>query len=1198
MKSVQAERDELLLYALRHPPPNVSLKLPDGCASLEHVDLTSCPSPTTLYAEAERAAQHAKGKKVPKFELDLTKCFTVIGSSSGGVQRAKNAAPTSRSKHSRSPPELPAKKEAKPDLPNANRGSYSTIDGSSSSPHVAAKNDSSHSPDKRGDSGSPKLAASEQSPPRPVQPPPGASNSAAQEGNKGLLGFLIGALKGLGSVEGAAAVPDSGRRLSGSSASTTNDSRASAASKRQGTRPASATGSSTGKILSSVWNPLSSSIQGVRQTSPVTSLPGAAKEELNVSDVARLMEQMQIPLCGTTPGTISSNIATQFGTVFDAAAQQRKMNEEATAAAFSFPRPPHIQLCEVLDSAPLAPFLDILPIFAYESLLLATGVLLTQKRDMYAQELGNVYRRVFNITEEQHTRSLANVTPPALRRALDDGDAVAKEERRRYLSELRPNASTLRLLCENSNDDDFVSRAEQLQSVIERYPDLPGDTQVPFAIRAMVFAACLIPLYHRDLSTLSPIYSAKDVESCLAALREYLSILPQTEHFCHLHAQLLASDKGGSVEAQAVFLKDLARSISHYGISGIANAQLTPAVKYAYYVMQETFCLAAVPMPWLDSSFSDDMQRSATAAFIEACLALPPCMLSAMVLVDDMPVLPPTSSSEDILLALMEVFVNSGVFRSYAELVDDNTNVQHLSAATLFQMAGNSLDTKQKAYCQMLTRSFPLAPMLIVPGRLRIGAYILLTRHWGGLYPGATQNVPKDHKASLDAFLDYLLDGCDGERRTSESKTLCVLLKRATQRYLAPLDTLAQYDEAAHVKFAKQLMEEISLPWADTVECASAPLGDVMRYVQAVFGAPRPPPLGGDPAAQQYARMCSWLDIVTALIEKCLEGFPTVAAAAPSDKMPALAAESECVGIACAKLCRYPALLPRGVHRLQTLVRVREGFEECLMRSRQQYDLVRRVTGAPPVPTDEITEKIWRNLYSAVLKLCNSLSIYILTQYSVKDLMSKFMQLDANQYKLMKCSAAKLEDLPMPRLYPDVTMQRILDEVRCVLDRVRETINFEPAVRQLRYRLGHYFTACLFAVYVDGAEVFLSPADAPLILADLDIVRAFFFEPSADKQRTPPTGRDHCNTFQGAAQALRVSSAELLEKLYSVVQYVMSKPSSELVTGGAGVPPLHTLPECSDNSPWCQYVVRRVLEHRKDFKSSMWESYKARVRAK
>ncbi|CBZ27545.1 conserved hypothetical protein [Leishmania mexicana MHOM/GT/2001/U1103] len=1198
MKSVQAERDELLLYALRHPPPNVSLKLPDGCASLERVDLTSCPSPTALYAEAERAAQHAKGKKVPKFELDLTKCFTVIGSSGGGVQRPKSTATTSHSKHSSSPSELPANKESTPDISNVKRGPYSAMDDNSPSPPIAAKDDSSPSPDKRGDSGTPKLAASEQSPPHPVQPPTGANNSAAQEANKGLLGYLIGALKGLGNVEGTTAAPDSARRGSSNSASTTNDSRASTASKRQGTQPAGAKGSSTSRILTSMWKPLSSSIQGARQASPLASLPGAAKEEPNVSDVARRIEQMQIPLCGTTPGTISSNIATQFGPVFDAAARQRKMSEEATAAALSFPRPPHIQLCEVLDSAPLAPFLDILPIFAYESLLLATGVLLTQKRDKHAQELGNVYRRVFNITEEQHTRSLANVTPPALRRVLDDGDAVTKEERRRYLSELRPNASTFRLLCDNSDDDDFVSRAEQLQSVIERYPDLPGDTQVPFAIRAMVFAACLIPLYHRDLSTLSPIYSAKDVEGCLAALREYFSILPQTEHFCHLHAQLLASDKGGSVEAQAVFLKDLARYISHYSISGIANAPLTPAVKYAYYVMQETFCLAAVPMPWLDSSFSDDMQRSATAAFIETCLALPPCMLSAMVLVEDLPVLPPTSSSEDILLALMEVFVNSGVFRSYAELEDDNTSVQHLSATTLFQMVGNNLDTKQKAYCQMLTRSFPLAPMLIVPGRLRIGAYILLMRHWGGLYPGATQNVPKDHKVSLDAFLDYLLDGCNGKRRTSESKTLCVLLTRATQKYLAPLDTLAQYDEAAHVKFAKQLMEEISLPWADTVECANAPLGDVMRYVQAVFGAPRPPPLGGNPAAQQYARMCSWLDLVTALIGKCLEGFPTVAAAAPSDKMPALAAESECVGIACAKLWRYPGLLPRGVHRLHTLVRVQEGFEECLVRSRQQYDLVRRVTGAPSVPTDEITEKIWRNLYSAILKLCNSLSIYILTRDTVKDLMSKFMQLDAKQYKSMKRSATKLENLPMPRLYPALTMQRILDEVRCAFDRVRETINFEPAVRQLRYRLGHYFTACLFAVYVDGQEVFLSPADAPLILADLDAVRAFFFDTNADNQGTPPKEEDRCNTFESAAQALRVSSAELLEKLYSVVQYVMTKPSSELVTGGAGVPPLHTLPECSDNSPWCQYVVRRVLEHRKDFKSSMWESYKARVLAK
>ncbi|GET89066.1 hypothetical protein, conserved [Leishmania tarentolae] len=1188
MKNEEADLDELLLYALRHPPPNVSLKLPDGCASLESVDLTGCPNPAALYAEAERAAQHPKGKKVPKFQLDLTKCFTVVGGGSGSIQRAKNMPPTSDSKHSKSSPALPSNAHATLHPSTANRGAYVATGDSNSSPHLETQKDSPPSPDKGGDSGPPKLAVIEQLPPHPVQSSTGPHTSETQEGNRGFLDYLIGVLKSLGTVEGAAPRPDGEQR--GSSVS--------AASKRQGMRPGRGTGSSTGGILSSLWNPLSSSIQGARQSCPATSLSGVVKESVNVSDVARRMEQREIPLCGTTSGTIASNIATQLGPIFDDTAQKRKISEGATTASLSFPCPPHIQLCELLDSAPLAPFLDILPIFAYESLLLATGVLLTSKRDKYERELGKVYRRVFNITEEQHTRSLANVTPPALRQALENGGTVTKEECRRYLSELRPNASTLRLLCDNSNDDDFVSRTEKLQSVIERYPDLPGDTQVPFAIRAMVFAACLIPMYHMDLSTLSPIYSEKDVASCLAALRDYFGILPDTEHFCHLHAQLLANDKGSSVEAQAVFLRDLARSIRHYNISGIANATLTPTVKYAYYVIQEAFFLAAVLMPWLDSSFSDEMQRSATAAFIETCLTLPPCMLSAMVLVEDMPVLPPTSSREDILLALMEVFVNSGVFRSFAELVNDNPDMHQLSASIMFQMVRRNLDTKQRTYCQMLTRSFPLAPMLLVPGRLCIGAYILLTRHWSSLYPSAMENVPKDYKVSLDAFLDYLLEGCKSTPRTRESKSLCALLTRATKRYLAPLDTLAQYDEDEHVNFAMQLMKEISLPWADTLECANAPLEDVMEYVQAVFGAPRSPSLGSDPAAQQYSRMCNWLDIVIVLIRKCLEGFPTVVSATPKNKIPVLAAESESMRSAGANLCTYPALLPRGVHCLHTLVRVREGFEACLMRSQQQYNLVRCVTGAPSVPMDKISEKFWCNLYSAILKLYNILSVCILTQDTIKDLMSKFMQLDVKQYKLMKHRAAKSEDLPMPRLYPAVTMQRILDEVGGVFDRVRQTIDFEPAARQLRYRLGHYFTACLFAVYLDGSEVFLSTADAPLILADLEAVRTFFFETKSGVQKALLLEGDHGNTFQSAAEALRLSSAELLENLNGVVQYVMSKPSSELVNGGVGVPPLHTLPECSDNSPWCQYIVRCVLEHRKDFKSNMWENYKARARTK
>ncbi|CAJ1026958.1 hypothetical protein Q4I32_004408 [Leishmania shawi] len=1171
--SVQAERDELLLYALQHPPPNVRLKLPDGSASLEHIDLTSCPSPTALYAEAEKAARHAKRKKVPTFELDMTKFFTFLGGSSGCVERVRNASSASLSKHSHSLSELSANAETRPDASDTN-----------GEPHSPSDN-LFPPPDTHGDSDIPQLAASEQSSPRPGQPPTREESSTAQE-NKGFLGYFMSALKTLGNIGGTAAGPVHARTGSGRPASMANGTSTSSAEKGKGVPLVTATGSSRGNILASMLKPLTS-IQGTQPSSPAASQSVTAKEEPNISGVARRIERVRIPLCGTTPGTISSNIETQLGLLLDTTERQRKTSEETTAAAFNPPRPPHIQLCEVIDSAPLAPFLDTLPIFAYEILLMATGVLLTKNRDKYARELGNVYRRVFNITDEQHARSLANVTPPALRRVLDNRDTVAKAERRRYLSELRPDASTFRLLCDNSNDDDFVSRTEQLQSIIERYPDLPGDTQVPLSLRSMVFAACLIPMYQLDLSTLSPIYSERDVTSCLAALREYIGILPQTERFCHLHAQLLANDKCGSGEAQTVFLKDVARAVSRHDTSSIANATLTPAVKYAYYVLQEAFCLSAVPMPWLDSSFSLDMQRSATAAFIETCLALPPCMPCAMVLVDDTPVMPPSSSSQDILLAFMEVFVNSGVFRSYAELVD-KADVHCLSAAKLFQRVGNNLDTKQKAYCHMLTRSFPLASMLLLPGRLRIGAYVLLTQHWGGLYPDATNNVPKDFKTSLDAFLDYLLDGCDGEWRTSENEALCVLLMRATQRYLAPIGTLTQYDEAAHLQFAKQLMEEISPQWADAVERANAPLGDVMRYVRAVFGAPRPPPLGGDPAAHQYARVCSWLDIVTALTGKCLEGFPTAAAAAPSDKMPVLAAESKRVSTLSAELRGYPTLLSSGVQRLHSLVRVQEGFDECLARSQRQYDLVRRVTGAPPMLTAEIAEKIQSNLYSAVLKLCDSLSIYILTQDTVVYLMSKFMQLDAKQYKSMKRSAANSEDFPMPRIYPAVTMRRILDEVRSVFDRVRDIIDYASAVRQLHYRLGHNFTAGLFAVYVDGPELFFNPADAPLILADLDSVRDYFFSGKPDQHDTPLVEGEFRRTFQGA---------ELLEKLYSVVQYVMSKPSSELVTGGVGVPPLHRLPECSDDSPWCQYVVRRVLEHRKGFKSSVWDNYKALMRA-
>ncbi|KAK7197026.1 hypothetical protein NESM_000646400 [Novymonas esmeraldas] len=1231
MQSPQSDRDELLLYALRHPPANVDLRLPVGCASLERLDLASCPSPIPLYQQAERAARHAKGKRPPKFEFDMTQCPTLVGSSSGGVQRAGSASPIGQRNSSASP----IGPSPRADTPSNPKNS-----SSSSPPRPTPVAKPAPAPaDKRGNTDTPRLLATEQVAAHPAQQQQqqqstndGAATAPEANNTKGLLGHLVSAFRGLGSIEGAApgaaaaglnqarrasARPPSAAAAAGhpATATATDTATDTAAPSTTGKDSSARNAKGGGGILASMWNPLTATLHGARRSGSTASAAGAAKEELTPTGVALRMEEVQIPLCGTTPGTISANIEAHFGPVFQAAAEQRRASEAAaaTAVALRFPRPPRIQLCEVVDSAPLAPFLDTLPLFAYESLLLATDVLLTRKADRYARELKNAYRGVFNISDEQHERSLANVTPPALRHH-DGGDAVASE-RQRYLSELRPDAATYRLLCDSSSDDDFISRAEALQGVIERYPDVPGDTHVPFAIRAMVFAACLTPLYQLDLSTLSPLYSEGDVEGCLEALRGFFGILPQTEHFCHLHAQLLANDQCGSVEAQAVFLKGVARAVSCLGTGGVADVLLTPPAKYAYYVLQETFCLAAVPMPWLDSSFSNEMQRSVTAVFIETCLALPPCMLSAMVLVDDMPVLPPTSTAEDILLGFMEVFVNSGVFRTYAEVVDDSVDVRGLAASSLFQELSSSLDTKQKAYCRMLTRSFPLATMLIVPGRVRIGAYVLLQRCWSGLSPDSAAEVPKNYKSALDAFLDYLLDGCDGERRTSQSETLCLLLMRAAKRYLTPLDALARLDEAAHAQSAKQLLGELSVQWAETAERADAASGDIARFVRTVFGTARPPPLGGDPVAQQHARMCTWLSIVAAVAQRCVDGFPSVAAAGTRGKVPVLAAESERVRVACAELRGSPSLLPSGLQRLRSLVRVLEGADECLTRAHRQYDLVRRVTGAPAVPMDEVREKIDGHLHGAMHQLCDTLSIHVLTRDTISDLLSKFMRLDVKRYKSMKRGGGKAGNGgAMPLLHPAATMRCILDEVRRAFDGVCEQIDYPPAVRQLHYCLGHNFVANLFYVYVDAPDVFLGPADAPLILADLDAVRVFFFEVAADDDDdgggsaagggvgggagAGAGGGGVAGAGHEAVQALRLSGAELLDRLYSVVQYVMSKPSAELATGGVGVPPLHSLPEHSDDSPWCQYIVRRVLEHRKDFKGSMWESYKARVRAK
>jgi hypothetical protein len=1187
MKKSQAERNELLRYVLQHPPSNVSVKLPDGFDSLDNIDLALCPSPLPIYAEAEKAAANAKGGKVPQFEFDMKDCLVFVGSSSGGVQRGSPSPGSTRAKRQKSPREGRTSPEPKLESASPVHSQRTVNDGSGASSPSPNPEPSASPSDRQS-----KLDAS----PPHVTPSIPTAAPEQREQSKGFFEHIMSTFRGLSTAD----LPpqNSGSNSTARAAPVVRNQRR-AVTRATALKSRPGDGSS---LFSSLWNPLSS-VCAARSASQQGGAATPVSEDSSLPDTARRVEQLQIPLCGSTPATMSETITRQFGPVFEAIEEKRRVNGAAVMAAKSFPRPPNIQLCEVLHSAPLTPFLNSLPVFAYDYLVLCTGVLALRKRDLYEREMRNVYRRVFNISDEQHSRTLANVTPPALKGPLDESDPVAMAERRRYIADMCGGAALLRVLCQESNDDDYISRTEQLLHCIENFPDSPGDTLVPFAIRAMTYAACLLPLYQLDLSTLSPIYTEKDVENCLALLRARLGISPQIEGYCHLHAQLLANDQCGSVEAQAVFLKDVARAVSSLGARSIAASQLTPPVKYAYYVLQETFCLAAVPMPWLDSTFSYDMQRSVSAVFIEACLALPPCMLSAMLLVEDMPVLPPSADGEAFLLAFMEVFVNSGVFRNYAELMDDDDGVgEHTpssnSAVALLQQVGSGLDTKQKAYCKMLTRSFPLAMFLLVPGRLRIGSYVLLMRHWGNAYPNARQELPKDFASATEGFLLYLLGGCGGEKRVPDSEQVCSLLVRSAQTYLAPFSVLAKCEEEVFTKAATQQLEKAQLPWATTMSDATEPPRDARRFLRAVFDAERPPPLGSDPSSQQRTRLINWEELATSLLLRCTEGIPPVVPFAANSKVPFIAAECERIRRAAAARSESVSMLPGAVHRLHTIVRLSDSYCECVMRSHRKYQLVRCVSGAPAVMAEDVQEKQARSIYDAVLHICDTISIEILSSGKVRDMLQKFMRPDMRQYQEMKQSHPKNKDFPMPRAYPHVTMHAIIDEIKLATNAVSDHLNYEPAVRQVHYRIGHNFVAALFSVYVDGPGVWLSTADAPLILADLDLVRVAFFETQHDATLKTAGGDVTNNAYQSAAHVLRTSGAELLEKLYGIVQYVMSKPSAELTSGGVGVPPLHTLPDSSDDSPWCQFVVRRVLEHRTDFKKGMCINYQYRQRTK
>ncbi|KAH9597069.1 hypothetical protein LSM04_001764 [Trypanosoma melophagium] len=873
------------------------------------------------------------------------------------------------------------------------------------------------------------------------------------------------------------------------------------------------------------------------QATPNTSLRGS----LSICTTEKLRHRNPLPIEGLHEFTVADYIAPYL------------TNDDCPARdPLRFPDPPSIELCPVIENDLLTEFGendDKQNLLVYEHLLLGADLFIGVHGQRYEKEMRRGFQKAFDISEEQHLRSIQSL----MEITADRSDIP-----------ISIDTSTIQRLVDTSSDKEFVQRNEKILRVCRKHPDNPGGHEYPLVLRAFIYAGALCPLYRIDTNCVGEaLLQEEQVSHTLTALRRKLGISSSLDPFCRLHARLLSIDEKVELDRQRAFLKEIAKAVNALSRStqSLGKVPLTPDTKYKLYVLQEIFELCCAPMTLISAINSEHTLICISALFLESCVSLPSEFLSAYVRVDGRQVLPPTSSVDDFLIAFLMIFVVCCILRSFSS---PKFRINCVEPPQQLLDTLISVGDRARAYCELLSHSVQHAVVLTLPG-MSLAASHVIAQHWAKAIRG--DKTPEDFVEGTNALLAFLAKfsspGVENDKEMSRA------LLSSTRRYLswiAPL--IERYDYTVRER-VQQKLRKVKLNLQDVVHFTRDTQILVNALVEEIV-TPMPSPLLSWAKELVFQRLSYVSDCINDTAGLIKGGFmrPDILNEGIAQHSGYIQEYKTILEIG-DKMSIPPPSLDDITLRLNTLFVLKSGWKRFLAFTKEDYRVVRGVTGVPAISFENVVRSSGEHLTEIMFTLCEFAAVAIIRGEIGSLLFEKFMKTDMRLFRNLKTDKIPMaERRHFPREFPDVTMKFILLKLESSLVVFTEHLTDSAIVREVRTRALLHFVAALFYVYLEGSQDrFFCPEEGESILEDLGSVDAFIlsFQSSGDQKYRPIA---HVR--------------ELLHNLRQIVRYCFSQTTSVLIDGGEGVPPFAQLPETSGTSPWCKYIVRRVLEHRKD----------------
>ncbi|CUG06364.1 Hypothetical protein, putative [Bodo saltans] len=247
-----------------------------------------------------------------------------------------------------------------------------------------------------------------------------------------------------------------------------------------------------------------------------------------------------------------------------------------------------------------------------------------------------------------------------------------------------------------------------------------------------------------------------------------------------------------------------------------------------------------------------------------------------------------------------------------------------------------------------------------------------------------------------------------------------------------------------------------------------------------------------------------------------------------------------------------------------------------LASPRTQAASKRALTDEPTIMVlKSVVEEALHNINRFYGNLAETLALRIVHYGSLHNEMhDKFLKLDIRFYRAHKYDkrflAAEGKNAHLRPLYPQ-QRSRLSASARTF------THTLPPSIR--------------FLILDGGDERWFAPDQSKALLADVEMMESFLTKNIPDCSVGRHLSSEAATLWEhiSAKDALEASKCKLspnavVRSLRNVLEVLFPVSSEELVHGGEGVPALvcNVLCACLPYSPFCRYLVRRILCHRKD----------------